>query len=136
MVRLADMTAKELRRLSRKDLLILLLDQEKQLEQLEQTLEETRAQHEREMSEKERSLTLVFAEREERYQVQIEYLRRRLVHERQKKADIPASEKASLAAVRKTFERIREPFHTMSKTVRSIKDAGRQERKRTNAKTD
>jgi ABC-type branched-subunit amino acid transport system substrate-binding protein len=57
--RIEDLTEKELRRLSRRDLLVLMLDQARQIEALRQAMQEAEERHVQELAEKER----VFSER-------------------------------------------------------------------------
>jgi len=83
---LEGLTEKDLRRLSRKDLLVLMLDQAGQLEALEKALREADERRLRELEEQRCACGRVLAAQSERAAEQIRLLRLRLEYEKKKKA--------------------------------------------------
>ena len=85
MSQIKELTQKELRRLGRRDLLVLMLEQAKQIEHLEQAMEELQIQNAQNLDEKKRLLSEL-AEQKKRSGKQIEALNLRLKLESEKRA--------------------------------------------------
>lgn len=88
MYKIEDLTDRQLRRLRRKDLLVILLDQAKQIEALEQTLQEKEQTHRAELSERDARCAERLAAQEQLAEAKLAALAERQV-------DIKTGDKAS-----------------------------------------
>lgn len=85
-----ELTPKEIRRLSRRDLLILLLEQVKQKEELERALAEEQAKHIRELTEKEAACAEKLETQQQINDLRLALLKQRLEYETKAHASPPS----------------------------------------------
>ena len=90
LTKIEDLTPKELHRLSRRDLLILLLEQVKQTEELERSLAEEQAKHHRELTEKEAAYAEKLETQQQINDLRLALLKQRLEYETKAHASPPS----------------------------------------------